>query len=473
MYRRSDTRASRSHASWPRGPTPSLRQLRVGENMRRILAEILRLGNLPHQDLCRLQITVTEVRVSPDLSNASIFLLPFGGEENQAALNALEQSRGLLRAKLAAQMRLKRTPALNFAIDRSFDNAREIDRLLRLPKVARDLQTQSPRDAPLAGVAPSGWLILDKPPGMTSARAVAKIKLLSGAAKAGHCGTLDPSAEGLLPIALGEATKLTSFVADAPKTYLFAVFWGAATSSDDSEGEVVARSPLRPNCEDIRIALQGFLGEKEQIPPRYSAVHVSGTRAYKLARTGQEFHLVPRQVCLYDAKIVRAESGADTALFEITCSKGYYVRSLARDLGKKLGTLAHVKWLRRIRVGMFTEEMSIPLEVDSDLRHNKESQDRGEERRRLLARLQPVESVLENVPTVSIDAVEEARLRQGQPIILSSKSEQGGVAWEASRMPLVALREGRAVALLRFAEGESKVWPVRVLHPDATTRMGG
>lgn len=444
----------------------SVRQLRVGETMRRILAEMLARGDLPHPDLRRLHITITEARVSPDLRNASIFLLPLGGAETQTALDALEQNRGFLRTQLAAQMHLKRAPALNFSLDPSFDAAKEVDRLLNLPQVARDLNAAAPVSVP--SLSPSGWLILDKPQGMSSARAVARIKALSGAAKAGHCGTLDPAAEGVLPIALGEATKLVSFLADASKSYRFKVIWGAATESDDAESEVIARSDIRPKHEDIRTALQDFLGEQMQTPPRYSAVHVKGARAYALARAGESFEVEPRRVSLHGAEFLADESDEDTACFEINCSKGFYVRALARDLGERLGTHAHVGWLRRIRVGMFGEEMSIPLETQADLRHSPgsgvDSSGGPEEKQRLLARLHPLESVLENVPSIPIDATEETRLRQGQAILLSSQDERRGVAWGSSAEPLVALREGKAVALLRRSEEEMKLLPVRVLH---------
>ena len=367
-------------------------------------------------------------------------------------------------------MRLKRAPSLTFVIDHSFDAAREVDRLLRQPWIARDLKTaelaessESHTSATSAFLSPSGWLILDKPRGITSARAVARVKRLFGAAKAGHCGTLDPAAEGVLPIALGEATKLIPLLADASKTYRFSLAWGMATNSDDSEGEMVSTSSVRPGHREIHAALQEFLGEIEQMPPRYSALRIAGRRAYDLARAGESFDLKPRLVCLHSARFLEEESDVDEASFEISCSKGFYVRSLARDLGERLRTCAHVTRLRRTAVGWLGEEMSIPVELGADLRHYGS---RGEEeKKRLLACLRPVESILAggDVLTVAVTDVEAARLRQGQKVFLSSPQRKREVMCNASSKPMVAMREGRAVALVsRGMEGEIR--PLRVLQ---------
>lgn len=438
-----------SNAAFSRVSNASVRQLRVGETMRRILAELLSRGDLPHPDLRRLRISVTEVRVSPDLRNASVFLMPLGGEESSVALEALEQTKGLLRRQLSMQMVLKRSPDLSFLLDSSFDAAREVDRLLNLPQVARDLQLKKG-----VRVSPSGWLILDKPRGITSARAVARVKALTGANKAGHAGTLDPGAEGVLPIALGEATKLVSLLSDASKSYRFELIWGEATATDDSDGEVVAQSSVRPKPSEIRAALNDFLGEGEQMPPRYSALHVRGVRAYALARAGKPVVLEPRRVVLNTASFLEADSSIDTASFEIDCSKGYYVRALARDLGERLGTYAHVRWIRRTRVGMFGEEASILLENATDSRDS------------MSEHLQPLESVLMDAATISVTQDEEKRLRHGQPILLSSTDKRCGVLYASTEESLVAMREGSAVALLRRGGsqgGKELLSPSRVL----------
>lgn len=426
----------RSNTAFSRGSNAGVRRLRVGETMRRILAELLSRGDLPHPDLRRLRISITEVRVSPDLRNASVFLMPLEGKKTDAALEALEETKGLLRRQLSMQMVLKRSPDLRFSIDPSFDAAKEVDRLLNLPQVARDLQLREEARTP-----PSGWLILDKPRGITSARAVARVKALTGAGKAGHAGTLDPNAEGVLPVALGEATKLVSLLSNASKSYRFELIWGEATATDDSEGEIVAQSPVRPKSEDIRAALNDFLGEKEQMPPRYSALHVGGVRAYTLARAGKPVDLDPRRVSLHTASFLEADSTSDTARFEIDCSKGFYVRALARDLGERLGTYAHVRWIRRTRVGMFGEETAVSLEISSENGVNSGNSMRE--------RLQPLESVLANTAVISITPDEEARLRQGQSILLTSTDGRRGVVCVSPEEPLVAMRENHVVALLR------------------------
>ena len=402
----------------PAGPRPtSVRQLRVGETMRRILAGILARDDKP--------VTITEVRVSPDLRNATVFFL------QQTAPHDLEANRGRLRAQIAAAMRLKRAPALTFAADSSLSAAQAIDRLLKQPQVSRDLvftaPEQAPAPAPAPASPPSGWLILDKPAGITSARATAQVKRLAGAAKAGHCGTLDPDAEGVLPIALGEATKLVRFLVDARKTYRFTIEW---------------LSPP-PSPAAIQAALATFLGEIEQVPPRLSAIHVNGKRAYALARAGVAFDLAARRVHLYAASLL------DGGTIEITCSKGFYVRSLARDLAAALGAEYRIASLRRTAVGPFADPLPLP-----------------ETRAALLARLQPVETILSGggIASLGVSAAEEMRLRWGQGIFLSSPDEKSDVACPPPGKPMLALRDGKAVALVcRGAAGEIK--PVRVLHP--------
>src|SRR5580704_13145087 len=206
-----------------------------------------------------------------------------------------------------------------------------------------------------------GWVVLDKPVGMTSTHAVAVIKRLFAAKRAGHAGTLDPLASGSLPIALGEATKTVPFVVDGRKTYLFTVRWGEERDTDDAEGRVVGTSASRPDAAAIRDQLPRFTGTIEQVPPRFSAVKIGGERAYDLARDGETVELAPRAVAIYRFDLV-ATPDADHARSSAECGKGTYVRSLARDLGRALGVLGHVSALRRSRVGPFGEADMKPLE---------------------------------------------------------------------------------------------------------------
>lgn len=203
----------------------------------------------------------------------------------------------------------------------------------------------------------NGWVIVDKPEGMSSAHVVAKIKRLFKAKKAGHGGTLDPLATGVLPIALGEATKTLSYVLDGAKAYRFQLKWGEGRTTDDREGEITKISDKRPNANEIKDILPQFIGHIEQIPPSYSALKVNGKRAYTLAREGQSVSLPPRQIVI--SSLILLESTPDTATFEVSCSKGTYVRSLARDLASKLGTYAHITQLRRLKAGFFHEKDAI------------------------------------------------------------------------------------------------------------------
>jgi tRNA pseudouridine55 synthase len=202
-----------------------------------------------------------------------------------------------------------------------------------------------------------GWLVLDKPHGLTSTRALGIARRLLNAAKAGHAGTLDPLATGVLPLAFGEATKTVPFLVDATKTYRFTVEWGAETTTDDQEGRITQTSEMRPSAEAILRALAGFIGEVMQVPPAFSAVKVDGERAYDLARGGEEVTLAPRLARIDRLELVEAQPAE--AVMEMTCGKGTYVRAFARDLGRALGCLGHVKALSRLRVGPFSLKKSI------------------------------------------------------------------------------------------------------------------
>ena len=205
----------------------------------------------------------------------------------------------------------------------------------------------------------NGWLILDKPVGVTSTHAVSRLKRIFNAKKAGHAGTLDPLASGILPVAFGEATKTVPFVQDGEKAYRFTVRWGAETDSDDSEGAITRTSDERPAPDQIADLLPRFIGTIMQTPPAYSAIKINGERAYDLARDGEEVNLAPRPVTIHALDLVRTDE--NEAVLEAQCGKGTYVRAIARDLGRLLGCFGHVVALRRTRVGPFTEEDSVTL----------------------------------------------------------------------------------------------------------------
>lgn len=257
-----------------------------------------------------------------------------------------------------------------------------------------------------------GWVLLDKPTGMTSTQAVTVVKRLFGAKKAGHAGTLDPLASGCLPIAFGEATKTVPYVMDGRKTYRFTVHFGIETDTDDAEGKPVATSDLRPADADIVAALASFRGEILQVPPAYSALKIGGERAYDLAREGAEVVLEARPVTIYRLDLVERPDD-DHAVLEAECGKGTYVRAIARDLGRMLGARGHVSALRRTSVGPFLEDDLIPLD---ELR---ERADAGEEA--LLDALDPVEFALDEIPQIVVTPPDAHRLRCGQSVILRGR----------------------------------------------------
>ena len=301
------------------------------------------------------------------------------------------------------------------------------------------------------GVPVHGWLVLDKPTAMTAATAVAKVKHALNAAKAGHAGTLDPLATGILPIALGEATKTVSFAMDGAKTYEFAVLWGAATDTDDCDGQIVAESPVRPTLEAIKAALPAFTGTIEQIPPDYSAIKVQGRRAYDMARNNEALDLTPRTVRVDRFEITEMTT-PDRAKFTVDCGKGTYIRALVRDLGQALGTLAHITMLRRTRCGPFTEKQAISLEKLMLLGDKAAASDD----------LLPIGTVLDDIPALALTEEEARRMTSGQSIAL----------WPvAKRSPLSGLEQGTPVQarlgdrLIAVGEvGNGMVRPVRVLN---------
>jgi tRNA pseudouridine55 synthase len=256
-----------------------------------------------------------------------------------------------------------------------------------------------------------GWLILDKPYGMTSTQAVGKIRFLFNAEKAGHGGTLDPLASGLLPIALGEATKTVSYAMDGRKVYRFTACWGEERTTDDLEGLVSATSDKRPSREEIEPMLPRFTGEIMQAPPAFSAIKVDGERAYDLARAGEAVELAERPILIEALKLVGIPD-RDHAIFEVTCGKGTYIRSLARDMGRALGTAAHVTSLRRVAVGPFTEAHMISLENLTELGHKAPGGDAK------TGALLPIETVLDGIPALAIDEEQARRLKLGQAVLL-------------------------------------------------------
>ncbi|MCS6626471.1 tRNA pseudouridine(55) synthase TruB [Roseibacterium beibuensis] len=253
----------------------------------------------------------------------------------------------------------------------------------------------------------NGWVCLDKPLEMGSTEAVSKIRRLFNAQKAGHAGTLDPLASGILPIALGEATKTVPFMMEAEKVYRFTINWGVSTDSLDREGEITARSGVRPSVEAVRAALPAFVGEIDQVPPQYSAIKVDGQRAYDLARDGVEFELATRRVTIHEAAVTDAPD-PDHVEITMRTGKGVYVRSLARDLAAALGAEGHVSALRRERVGPFSMENAVTLDSLEEMVH------RGAASEGLL----PVATALDDIPELAVTDQDAFSLRQGRPIVL-------------------------------------------------------
>lgn len=290
----------------------------------------------------------------------------------------------------------------------------------------------------------SGWLIIDKPAGPTSTAVVNKVRWAMNAQKAGHAGTLDPAATGVLAIALGEATKTVPYVTDALKAYAFTVRLGQATNTDDAEGEVIGESDLRPTDAQIKEALIPFVGDIQQVPPHFSAVKVDGERAYKRARDGEDIELAARALWVEEL-ILTDRPDADHVTLEMTCGKGGYVRSIARDLGNALGCLGHVVSLRRIWSGPFSTEDALTLEQVEEMARTPE----------LDAHLQPLEIGLSELPELRCTPEGAARLRNGNPgMILNSDAEYGDEAW--------ASHDGKAVAVGVYKSGE--LHPARVFN---------
>lgn len=294
------------------------------------------------------------------------------------------------------------------------------------------------------GRAVSGWIVVDKPAGVTSTAVVAKVRWALGAQKAGHAGTLDPAATGVLAVALGEATKTVPYITDAMKCYRFMLRFGAQTATDDAEGAVVATSDRRPTDDEIAAALPAFRGEIMQVPPQVSAVKVAGERAYDLVREGEVVTLAARPLWVEALEVI-ARPDADHLELEMVCGKGGYVRAIARDLGAALGCLGHVAWLRRVWSGPFSAGEGL----------NLDQIDRMAQTPALDAHLKPLETALAELPEVQATPEGAARLRNGNPgMVIASGLDWGTEAW--------ASFQGRAVAVGRYQSGE--LHPTRVFN---------
>lgn len=286
----------------------------------------------------------------------------------------------------------------------------------------------------------SGWLVVDKPAGMTSTSVVNKVRWAFDARKAGHAGTLDPDATGVLAVALGEATKTVPYITDALKAYTFTVRLGQATNTDDAEGEVIKSSDSRPSDDDIKEALGQFIGDIMQVPPQFSAVKIDGERAYKRARDGEEMELAARPLWVEELLLIDRED-ADHVTLEMTCGKGGYVRSIARDLGQALGCYGHVRELRRIWSGPFDAEEGLTIDQIDALAKTPE----------IDSHLRPLQDGLADLPELHTTAEGATRLRNGNPGMVFAKDvEYGDEAW--------ASLDGEPIAVGIFKGGE--------LHPN-------
>ncbi len=290
----------------------------------------------------------------------------------------------------------------------------------------------------------SGWLVVDKPAGPTSTAVVNKVRWALNAKKAGHAGTLDPDATGVLAVALGEATKTVPYITDALKAYEFTIRLGISTNTDDADGEVLDTSDLRPDDDAIKAALAGFVGDIEQVPPQFSAVKIDGQRAYKLAREGEAMELAARPLFV-ESLLLTDRPDADHVTLEMVCGKGGYVRSIARDLGNELGCLGHVRNLRRVWSGPFDVADAITLDKVEALAQSPE----------LDQHLLPLEKGLDDLPEVKATAEGAMRLRNGNPgMVFASDVEYGDECW--------ASFDGQAVAVGRYKAGE--LHPSRVFN---------
>ena len=306
-----------------------------------------------------------------------------------------------------------------------------------------------------------GWVVLDKPKGMTSTQALSRVRRLFDAAKAGHAGTLDPLATGVLAIALGEATKTVPYAMDGEKLYRFTARWGEARDTDDSEGRCTASSDVRPSRQQILDGIDRFIGEIMQVPPSYSAIKVEGERAYDLARGGETLSLAARPIFIRDARLIELPD-RDHAVFEVACGKGSYIRAWVRDFALALGTVGHVAQLRRLRVGPFCIESAISLEKLEGFGHSPAA----------LEHLRPIATALDGIPALAVTEPDSVRLRSGNSVLIRAPHfarlmEQADGAAEAGadfqgRTVYLSTAKGEPVALAEIAQGELR--PFRVFN---------
>ncbi|MEE2699356.1 MAG: tRNA pseudouridine(55) synthase TruB [Pseudomonadota bacterium] len=305
------------------------------------------------------------------------------------------------------------------------------------------------------GVPIHGWLVIDKPPGLSSNNVVGRIRHATNAAKVGHGGTLDPLATGLLPLALGEATKTVSYAMDSKKGYRFTVCWGEARNTDDREGVITQVSNIRPKRDQISEILKKFIGEIEQTPPNFSAIKIGGKRAYNLARANKAIKLKSRTIQVEDFRLIRIIDD-DHAEFQVLSGKGAYMRALARDVALSLGTVGHISSLRRISIGKFSEKDAIPLDNFLDklnsLGHSAP----------LSEHLLPVETVLDDIPALNLTQPEARKLVRGQAVPVLPVARRSPLGDISHGEVICAMAEGRLVALAKIFGGEIR--PFRVMN---------
>ena len=428
--------------------------------------------------------------MSPDLRLATVYVASFGGKDVKAVLQALDRAKRYIRGEVARVINLKFAPDIRFMADETFDEVRRIDEVLRSPHVAQDLEKSCTPDASerrllmavrrvmswrgrnrlrharaLCRAAPiqvigsgmarrkkgnpvHGWVVLDKPPGMTSTQAVAAVRRLFMAQKAGHAGTLDPLATGVLPIALGEATKTVPFAVDGAQGLPLQRALGCGNQYRRCRGYSGGHGCIRPSRSQIEALLPQFIGEIMQTPPAFSAIKVDGERAYDLARSGSAVELEARPVAIDRLELVDMPD-ADTALFETECGRGTYVRALARDLGRLLGCRGHVAALRRTRVGTFTDEAA------TSLQELQQAAGEGGEGG-LASLLLPIETALEDLLEINVSQADAARLARGQPVLLRGRDAPIVVG------DAFAISKGTLVALCEVSAGELR--PTRVFN---------
>jgi tRNA pseudouridine55 synthase len=302
-----------------------------------------------------------------------------------------------------------------------------------------------------------GWVVIDKPTGCTSTKAVAIVKRVFDAQKAGHAGTLDPMASGILAVALGEATKTVPYAMDAEKTYRFTATWGEMRDTDDAEGNVTAATDKRPTRDQILAAIPSFIGEITQTPPAYSAIKVDGERAYDLAREGETPALAPRTVMVHDVKLLNIPD-ADHAEFEMCCGKGTYVRAWVRDFALFIGTYGHVSSLRRIKSGVFSLDRAIGLETLEGFMHSPAA----------FEHLRPLATTLDGIPALAVTGADAVRLKSGNPVMVraSSFAQIVSVCQEGDDLQgltvFCSTGDGEPIALATFSAGELR--PFRVFN---------